>query len=99
RTHEGATRTGAGTHEGATRTVRRTHERRPEGRRSICVTTTQGDRLNGHLLRGGAARTIYHCTSPPFVRENGTRTAEVMQQGEPAPPPASAPPAPSAIVR
>ena len=35
----------------------------------------QGVRLNGHLLRGGAAtRTVDHCTSPPFVPKNRTRT-------------------------
>src|SRR5215210_6507959 len=34
----------------------------------------QGVRLDGHLLRGGAAtRTVYHCTSPPFVPRNRTR--------------------------
>ena len=36
----------------------------------------QGVRLDGHLLRGGAAtRTVDHCTSPPFVPGNRTRCA------------------------
>jgi hypothetical protein len=35
----------------------------------------QGVRLDGHLLRGGAAtRTVDHCTSPPFVPDNRTGT-------------------------
>src|SRR4051794_34855227 len=48
--------------------VDKTHERRPEGRRSILRYHHAGrpSDLDGHLLRGGAARTIYHCTSPPF---------------------------------
>src|SRR5918994_4321793 len=39
------------------------------------LTHPQGVRLDGHLLRGGAAtRTVDHCTSPPFVPRNRTRT-------------------------
>ena len=38
------------------------------------LTHPQGVRLDGHLLRGGAAtRTVDHCTSPPFVPANRTR--------------------------
>ena len=38
------------------------------------LTHPQGVRLDGHLLRGGAAtRTVDHCTSPPFVPRNRTR--------------------------
>src|SRR4051812_16753736 len=37
------------------------------------LTHPQGVRLDGHLLRGGAATSIYHCTSPPFVLPNRTR--------------------------
>src|SRR4051794_38027755 len=37
------------------------------------LPTHRGVRLDGHLLRGGAAtRTVDHCTSPPFVRGNLT---------------------------
>ena len=42
------------------------------GRLSSC-THPQGVRLDGHLLRGGAAtRTVDHCTSPPFVPRHRT---------------------------
>src|SRR3954452_973634 len=35
--------------------------------------THRGVRLDGHLLRGGAAtRTVDHCTSPPFVPNHRT---------------------------
>src|SRR4051794_29557104 len=45
----------------------RTQRSRPEGRLPK-LSHPQGVRLNGHLLRGGAAtRTVDHCTSPPFV--------------------------------
>ena len=41
------------------------------------LTHPQGVRLDGHLLRGGAAtRTVDHCTSPPFVPGNRTRCAK-----------------------
>ena len=41
------------------------------------LTHPQGVRLDGHLLRGGAAtRTVDHCTSPPFVPGNRTRTRD-----------------------
>ncbi len=41
----------------------------------------QGVRLDGHLLRGGAAtRTVDHCTSPPFVPGNRTRTRLQAQE-------------------
>ena len=55
--------------------IRRAHERRPYAdRRSSCLPTHRGVRLDGHLLRGGAAtRTVDHCTSPPFVPRNPTR--------------------------
>src|SRR6476659_10236977 len=48
----------------------------------------QGVRLDGHLLRGGEASTVYHCTSPPFVLSNRTRCVERVQErcGAPAPP-------------
>src|SRR4051794_41717934 len=37
------------------------------------VPTCRGVRLDGHLLRGGAAtRTVDHCTSPPFVPNHRT---------------------------
>ena len=54
-----------------------THERRPDGTGVRVAYHPQGVRLDGHLLRGGAAtRTVDHCTSPPFVPENRTRTRE-----------------------
>ena len=37
-------------------------------RRSKASSTRRVVRLDGHLLRGGAALTVDHCTSPPFVR-------------------------------
>ena len=40
----------------------------------------QGVRLDGHLLRGGAASTVYHCTSPPFVLGNRTRCVDRVQE-------------------
>ena len=44
------------------------------GPASELLTHPQGVRLDGHLLRGGAAtRTVDHCTSPPFVPANRTR--------------------------
>src|SRR5688572_24277673 len=46
------------------------HERRPCRAGVRFAYHPQGVRLDGHLLRGGAAtRTVDHCTSPPFVRE------------------------------
>ena len=42
----------------------------------------QGVRLDGHLLRGGAATTFRHCTSPPFVRGNRTRRLDRAQDPE-----------------
>ena len=54
----------------------RAHERRPDADRRSSAYHPQGVRLNGHLLRGGAAtRTVDHCTSPPFVPGNRTRWA------------------------
>src|SRR5918994_741912 len=48
------------------------------------LTHPQGVRLDGHLLRGGAAtRTVDHCTSPPFVPRNRTRWL-TPAQGPPA---------------
>jgi hypothetical protein len=47
------------------------------------LTHPQGVRLDGHLLRGGAAtRTVDHCTSPPFVPSNRTRCAGCVQERE-----------------
>src|SRR2546425_2664670 len=51
------------------------------------LSTAQGVRLDGHLLRGGAAtRTVDHCTSPPFVPDYRTRwlrgaQAEIASSG------------------
>src|SRR5206468_3333792 len=53
-------------------------ERRKAGPRAgfLSVPTHRGDRLDGHLLRGGAAtRTVDHCTSPPFVPIHRTGTS------------------------
>src|SRR5439155_13295929 len=52
--------------------------RRKAGPRAgfLSVPTHRGDRLDGHLLRGGAAtRTVDHCTSPPFVPIHRTGTS------------------------
>jgi hypothetical protein len=54
--------------------------RTQESRRSRAgfpkLSHPQGVRLDGHLLRGGAAtRTVDHCTSPPFVRGQPYRIA------------------------
>ena len=54
----------------------------PGGPAFELLTHPQGVRLNGHLLRGGAAtRTVDHCTSPPFVPANRTRTGKRAQEG------------------
>src|SRR4029077_11840674 len=54
----------------------------PDGPALELLTHPQGVRLNGHLLRGGAAtRTVDHCTSPPFVPGNRTRTGNRTQEG------------------
>ena len=51
-----------------------TQESRPIGPAFPKLSHPQGVRLDGHLLRGGAAtRTVDHCTSPPFVPGNRTR--------------------------
>src|SRR4029079_12427594 len=63
------------------------------------LTHPQGVRLDGHLLRGGAAtRTVDHCTSPPFVPKNRTRTLGGAQARERlrGPPRGGVPPAPPA---
>jgi len=65
---EGEERGFAGTHEGR---PLRTGLRKP--------STHRGDRLDGHLLRGGAATTVDHCTSPPFVPINRTGTSCATQ--------------------
>src|SRR4029077_10543208 len=44
------------------------------------LTHPQGVRLDGDLLRGGAATVIYHCTSPPFVPGNRTRWTWCAQE-------------------
>src|SRR5688572_11955280 len=59
------------------------------------LTHPQGVRLDGHLLRGGAAtRTVDHCTSPPFVPRNRTRCRTRVQASpwgsDPAPRPQAA---------
>ncbi len=44
------------------------------------LTTHRGVRLDGHLLRGGAAtRTVDHCTSPPFVPRHLMRCRDRAQ--------------------
>ena len=49
------------------------------GPASESSTTHRGVRLDGHLLRGGAATMFAHCTSPPFVREHLSRRSPTVQ--------------------
>src|SRR5258706_15490550 len=58
----------------------RTHERRSSRTGVRFAYHPQGVRLDGHLLRGGAAtRTVDHCTSPPFVPSYRTRWSRGAQ--------------------
>src|ERR1035437_8150234 len=72
------------------RALFRAHERRPSRTGVRKLHHPQGVRLDGHLLRGGAATTFRHCTSPPFVRGHRTRRPPYAQDpnvpGCPRPP-------------
>src|SRR5258706_8371004 len=58
----------------------RTPERRSSRTGVRFAYHPQGVRLDGHLLRGGAAtRTVDHCTSPPFVPSYRTRWSRGAQ--------------------
>src|SRR6266566_6579387 len=58
----------------------RAQKRRSYSDRRFKLSHPQGVRLDGHLLRGGAAtRTVDHCTSPPFVPDYRTRWSRVAQ--------------------